>query len=257
MTFGRHLRELWELRKGLVASVCLALLAAGWTVGKVRMFPPGLTLRSLQIAAASTSVLVDAPQSAVDNIDVNAVNIQAMSNRALLVGNVMGSLPVRSYILRRAGLPASAVLQIEVPLTPDFPRELSTTGSKSVSDLIKSPEEYRLDIQANPTVPILDISTEAPTPAQAARIANGAVAGMQDYLRDLGRREHIPADQQVTLHQLGSARGGVVNRGVSAQAAVLAFAIVFCLSAAATLWLARVREGFSQRAVRGALRIGP
>jgi len=250
MTLGRHLRELWELRKGLIASLCIALLAAGWAVGKVELFPPGLSLRSIQIAAADTSVLVDAPQSAVDNIEVNAVNIQAMTNRALLVGNVMGSLPVRSYIMRRARLPAGALLQVAVPLTADFPRELSTTGSKSVTDLLKSPEEYRLDIQANPTVPVLDISSEAPTPQEAARIANAAVAGMQDYLRDLAHREHIPADQQVTLHQLGSAHGGVVNPGAGMEMALLAFTVVFVLSATATLWLERARQGWRQQAAR-------
>jgi len=250
MTLGRHLRELWELRKGLIISACIALLAAAWAVGKISLLPPGLKLRTLEIAAANTTVLVDAPQSAVDNIQVNTVNIQAMTNRALLVGNVMGSLPVRAYIMRRAGLPPGAVLKVATPLTPDFPRELSTTGTKSTTDILKSPHEYRLDIQANPTVPVLNLSAEAPTPAQAARIADGAVQGMKDYLHDLAIRESIPPSQQVSLQELGAAHGGVINPGVSLELAALVFAIVFTAAAATTLWLARVREGWNGRAMR-------
>jgi hypothetical protein len=250
MTLGRHLRELWQLRKGLVISLCLALLAAGWAVGKVSLFPPGLKMRTLEISAASTTVLVDAPQSSVANLSVNTVDIQAMTNKALLVGNVMGSEPVRSYIMRRAGLPAGTFLEIATPVTPDFPRELSTTGDKKTTDILKSPNEYRLNIQANPTVPVLDLDAEAPTPAAAARIANGAVQGMRDYLHAVAAQDNIPAGRQVTLEQLGTAKGGVVNPGVGVETATLAFLLVFVASAATTLWLARVRKGWNREAAR-------
>lgn len=248
MTLGRHLRELWHLRLGLVISVCLALLAAGWSVGKISLFPPGVTGRTLEISAASTTVLVDAPQSAVLNIATNTVDLEAMTNKALLVGNVMGSQPVRSYIMRRAQLPPGAYLQVATPVTPNFPRELSTTGTKKTTDILRSPNEYRLDIQANPTVPVLNLDAEAPTPAEAARIANGAVAGMRDYLRSVAARENIPSNRQVTLQQLGAANGGVINPGVSIETATLAFTVVFLASAATTLWLARFRRGWNAEA---------
>ena len=255
MTLGRHLRELSQLRTGLLVSLCLALLAATWSVGKISLFPPGLKTRSLAISAASTKVLVDAPQSAVADVAVNTVDIQAMTNKALVVGNVMGSEPVRSYILRRAQLPTDAYVQITSPVTPDFPRELSITGTKSTTDILKSPHEYRLDIEANPTIPELDLYAEAPTPAEAARIANGAVEGMQDYLRTLAGQQHVPAEEQVTLRQLGTAKGGVVDPGVNAQLASLTFILVFVASGAVTLWLARVREGWNrERALHEQLR---
>jgi hypothetical protein len=248
MTLGRHLRELWQLKKGLAISLCLALLAAGWSVGKISVFPPGLHMRTLEISAASTTVLVDAPQSVIADIAVNAVDIQGMTNRALLLGNVMGSNPVRSYIMRRAQMPPGTFLQVASPVTPNFPRELSTDGSKKTTDILKSPNEYRLDIQANPTVPVLELDAEAPTPAAAARIANGAVEGMRDYLRAVGAQEHIRLAHQVTLKQLGTAKGGVINPGVSVELATLAFLLVFLASAATTLWLARVRQGWNTEA---------
>jgi hypothetical protein len=250
MSLGRHLRELWDHRTGFIISLLLGLLAAGWSVSKVHLFPPSVNPRTLEIAAANTTVLVDAPKSAILSTTVNTVNIEAMTNRALLVANVMGSAPVRSYIMRRAQLPPGAVLEVASPVTPDFPRQLSTSGKKSPKDLLKSPNEYRLDIQANPTVPVLDVDAEAPTPGAAARLANGAVEGMKDYLHDLGLSERIPAAQQVTLQQLGTAQGGVINPGISIELALLAFGLVFLASAATTLWLARVRLGWRRQGGR-------
>ena len=53
-----------------------------------------------------------------------------MTNRGVLIGNVMASEPVRQYISKRAGVPAE-VLQVASPVTPDFPRPLATSGKKS------------------------------------------------------------------------------------------------------------------------------
>jgi hypothetical protein len=250
MTLGRHLRELWNLRKGLAISLCVALLAAGWSVGKISLFPPGLKMRSLEIAAASTTALVDAPKSAILDLQVNTSNLEAMTNRALLIGNMMASPPVHSYIVRRAGLPAGAVLNIISPVTPNFPRQLTTSGKKSPTDILKSPNQYRLLIQANPTVPVLELDATAPSAKAAAQLVNGAVEGTQDYLRGLGSQEEIPPQDQVTLKQLGTAHGGIINPGVSLETAALSFFLVFTASAATTLWLARVRKGWKGAARR-------
>ena len=125
MTLGRHLHDLWRLRKGLVISLCLALLAAGYGAGKLSLFPPGVKARPFTIAAASTSVLVDAPESALSLV-VNTQNIEAITNKALLVGNVMASPPVMTYIMRRAQLPASTDLQVVSPVTLNYPRQLTS-----------------------------------------------------------------------------------------------------------------------------------
>src|ERR1700742_346256 len=98
MQLGRHLRELWGHRTGLIVSLVLALLAAVWSVGKVSLFPPGVKPRVVTIAAANTRALVDAPKSAVLDMNVSTVNLQSMTNRGVLVGNVMASEPVRQYI---------------------------------------------------------------------------------------------------------------------------------------------------------------
>jgi hypothetical protein len=249
MQLGTHLRELWQLRIGLVASVVIALFAALWSVGQVGLFPPSVEPRALEIAAASTSVLVDTPKSTVLDLSVNTYDFRGFTNRSLLVGNIMASAPVRGYIARRAHVPAD-ILQVASPVTPDFPRQLASSGEKHSSDILKSPDEYRLSIQANPTVPVVDVYAEAPTAEAAQQLANGAVDGMKDYLRDLGATQQVPAKEQIHLEQLGRAKGGVIDPGISLKVALLSFLLVFAACSVATLFLARVRRGWVAEAKR-------
>jgi hypothetical protein len=249
MQLGRHLRELWRLRIGLVASVLLAVFAGLWSVGRVSLIPPSVQPRALETAAASTRVLVDAPRSTVLDLSVDTYNFQAITNRALLVGNVMASEPVQRYIGRRARV-SPDVLQVASPVTPDFPRPLASSGKRSSRDILKSPDEYRLSIQVNPTAPVLDVYAEAPTAEAAELLANGAVDGMKDYLRDLGTTQGVPLERQVRLEQLGRAKGGVINQGVRVKLAVLSFLLVFAACSLTVLFIGRVRRGWAVEAER-------
>jgi hypothetical protein len=249
MALGRHLRELWRFRVGLAASITLALFAALWSIGQVGLFPPSIKSRKLEIAAASTRVLVDTPKSAILDLSVSTYDFRAYTNRSLLVGNIMASPPVRRYIARRAHVPVE-VLQVASPVTPDFPRPLASDGEKHSSDILKSPDQYRLSVQVNPTVPVVDVYAEAPTAEAAQQLANGAVDGMKDYLADLGASQSIPPYEQVHLQQLGRAKGAVIDPGIRTKVALLTFFLVFAASSVAVLALARVRTGWILEARR-------
>ena len=251
MQLGAHLLELWRLRIGLIVCVLVALLAAAWSVDRIGLFPPSLKPRDLETAAASTRVLVDAPSSTVLDLSTDAYNFESLTNRALLVGNVMASEPVREYIGRRAKV-SPDVLQVASPITPEFPRPLASSGKKSTRDILKSPDEYRLSIQVNPTAPVLDVYAQAPTAAAAEHLANGAVDGMKDYLRDLSEAQSVPLSRQVRLEQLGRAEGAVINKGVGVKVALLSFVLVFAAASVLLLFLSRVRQGWNAAARREA-----
>jgi hypothetical protein len=246
MNLGMHLNELWRTRKGAALCLALATFAALSAAYKVSLFPPGLHSRSLDIASASTRVLVDTPRSTVLDLRQGTSDFQSMTNRAVLLGNVMASLPVREYIARRSHVPGE-LITATTPLTRDFPRPVADAeNQKQTSDLLKSTDEYRLNIQANPTVPVLDVYAQAPTKQSAEALANAAVDGLKDYLGDVARIQGIGEAQQVRLSQLGRARGGVINGGVRIQAAVLAFLFAFGVSSAAVIFVSRVRRGWQQ-----------
>jgi hypothetical protein len=249
MRFGMHLRELTRQRFGFALSLLLATFVALSAGYRVSLFPPSLAQRSVDIATASTQVLVDTPRPAVLDMRAGTADFKSMSNRAVLIGNVMASLPVREYIARRAHVPAE-LIKAQTPLTPDFPRAIAgTENQKRTSDILRSTDEYRLNIQANPTVPVVDVYAQAPTPEAAASLANAAVDGMHDYLAAVARVQAVRDRNQVRLEQLGRASGHVINGGARLQLVLLAFVFSFALFAATVLFIGRVRVGWRRAAV--------
>lgn len=248
MEFGRHLRELSRQRLALAMCVALAAIAALSVSYKVSLLPPSLEPRSLEMASATTEMLVDGPMSTVLDLRQGAGDIEEMTNRAVLIGNVMVSEPVLAFIGRRAGIPPSAI-RGQAPLTPDFPRPLSGDNrDPETADLLRSTDQHRLNIQTNPAVPFIEIFAQAPTAKAAQTLANASVDGLRDYLAHVARRQGTPPDAQVTLTQLGRARGTVVNGGIRSQLAILAFFVVLSLATATAVFVERVRRGWRDAA---------
>jgi hypothetical protein len=242
MGFGMHLRELWRLRLGVVVAALVAVVGSLWSLYEISVLPPNLKPRSLETAAASTRVVVDTPRSMVLDLRQGTYDFASMRNRAILIGNVMASRTVREYVARKIRVPAGA-LQVTAPRTPEEPRPRAEAGQqKRATDILKSNEEYRLDIQTNATVPILDIHAQAPTAGSAQQLANAAIEGTREYLGQLASTQ--PAGERVELRQLGRARGTVLNQGVGLSVAFLTFILIFAVSCAAVMALARIRRGW-------------
>ena len=168
-----------------------------------------------------------------------------LSQRAVILGNVMASPPVRDFIGRRVGVPGDEI-SATGPVTPDQPNVIATAETAPhTTDILKRPNEYRLSIQANPTVPVLDIYAEAPDDAAAKKLASGAVSGLRDYLDLVARQRGTPGSEQVVLQQLGPVRGGVINSGAGLTMALVVFLLIFTVCAAAVLCVARIRRGWA------------
>jgi hypothetical protein len=244
MELGRHLRELSRLRFGVAICVLIATFAALSVSYKISLLPPHVHQRSLEMAAASTEVLVDTPTSVVLDLRQDTSDVGSLTNRAVLIGNVMASAPVRAYIGHRAGVPGEDI-RATTPRTPNAPRPFETPeNKKKAADLLASTDQYRLNIEANPTVPVLKIYAQAPSALAAGELANASVDGLRDYLAQVARSQRIPPSKRVRIEQFGRARGTVVNGGVSLQATTIAFVFFFAVSAAAAIFVSRVRRGF-------------
>ena len=109
MNFGARLRMLWTMRGWIVVCVLLAFLAAVWSVARISLAPPKVTSRSLEMATASTQVVSDTPRSILVDIRQDTYGLDALTNRAILLGNVMASPPVRTAIAARAGVPVAVL----------------------------------------------------------------------------------------------------------------------------------------------------
>jgi hypothetical protein len=252
---GMRMRTLWRLRRGVFVCAVLALLVAVWCVAKVSLFPPGLTPRALEMATASTQVVVDTPRSTL--LDLRQDNyLETLTNRAVLLGNVMAIGKVRAEIARRARIPAEA-LEVTPPLTQKQPRALAAFGNKRrTTDILQLNDQYRLKIHVNPTVPVLYLYSQTPTTGSAEALANAAVDAMRGYLRRLAQSRGTPETERIRVAQLGQARGEVINGGVEWQVAFLAFLMTLAASCATLIFVSRVKDGWrlaawSERASAG------
>jgi hypothetical protein len=246
---GRRIWTLWRLRAYVLVCLLVATLAAVWSVADISLSPFQLKSRALEMATGTTHVVVDTPRSSVLDLRQNTYSFEALTQRAVLLGNVMANGPVREDIARRAGVPVDQ-LQVSAPLTPKVPRAAAgAENQKHTSDLLKSTDQYRLSIEANPTVPVLDIYSQAPTTEEATVLANSAVDGLHEYLQTLAGSQQIPAKDQIQLLQLGRARGVVINTSVDWQAALVAFVLTFSFACATVIVFSRVGRGLQQAAL--------
>ena len=248
MAFGNRLWRLWQLRTAVVGCLLLSIFAAVWSLNKVTLLPPSVSPRSIEMATASTHLVVDTPESAILDLRQDTYGLEGLTNRAVLLGNVIANGRVRESIARSAGIDAS-VLRVTPPLTPEEPQARADSGEeKHIGDILKSNDQYRLSIVANPTVPVLDIYSQAPTAATAEKLADGAVSGLKAYVGELAAEESTPDSKQIRLIQLGRARGAVINEGMTWQVALVAFLITFGASSTSVLFLSRVRKGWRHAA---------
>jgi hypothetical protein len=249
MQVGRYMRELWVQKFGLIAALILASAAAiGLNYNVTSVFPPRLESKSLEIASATTQVVVDTKRPAIVDLRQNTYDFQALDNRALLLGNVMASPPVRDFVAKEVGISPEAI-RIDAPVTPEQPRVVADGAHQpKTSDILRSPDEYRISIQANPTVPVLNIYAVAPDVSTAENLADAAVKGLRRYLVSVADTRGTPPRDAVALNQLGPAKGGDVDPSSSLQLAIVAFVLVFLGVCLLAIFLARIRSGWRETA---------
>jgi hypothetical protein len=246
---GIRLRKLWHLKLGVVVSFALALLAGVWSIEKISLSPPGLTPRSLEMATASTHILVDTETSALVDLRQDTYSVEGLNNRVVVLGNIIASPEVQEKIARRANVPAER-LRIQAPLTSQAPAPpVDSENARRTSDIFKSTDQYLIDLKANPSVPMLDIYAQTPSAESAAALANAAVDELNAYLEKVMARQTTPLRYQIRPVQLGRATGVVINEGARWQLAFLAFVLTLAISCATVIFLARVRAGWRQAAL--------
>ena len=248
MGFGKRLHTLWRLKAGVIACVALAGLVSVWSIYKISLSPPALSARSWDMATASSHVVIDTPNSALLDLRQNTYDLQSLTNRGVLLGNVVASAPVRQAIAARAHVPVE-LLEIDAPLTPAQPRPASGEGGDpKTSDIAKSTNQYRLNIEAAPTVPLLDFVAQAPTAASAAAIANAAVAELKAYIARLAVTQQTPTAEQIHVVELGKAKGTVINASIHWQVPLVAFLLTLGASCASLIFFTRVGRGWQAAA---------
>src|SRR5215218_2741470 len=169
------------------------------------------TSGNLQIAAATTHVMVDVPDVPVVERLALTQDLTALQKRAELYARLIVTPPVVDHIARRAGLPPGKISAV-TRTTADVPIPLVEPGSEERASQIEgSRAPYRLEVQSSPAEPTFTIYAAAPTTAEALELADSAVLGVGDYLRELAAGQGASERRAPVLRQLGAARGGLTN----------------------------------------------
>ena len=224
----------------LLVSTVVGLVAAAINMGAISVPTSDRATTDLRVAAATSHVMLDMPDRSIVDRRAQAQELATLIKRAELMGRAMITPPVLADIGKRAGLPADAISGI-ARTTASVPIALTEPGSEQRADeIVEAKAPYRLEIQARPTSPILDVYALAPSVDEAIRLANAATLGLRDYLESLAHKQDFPADQLVELRQLGPARGASINGKTPLLITVLSFFTGFGLTCLTLLGLMRL-----------------
>ncbi len=220
-------------RRRLLALVALsavvAIVCAVVNSGIVGGFPPKLRLHNLQVAVATSHVYTDLPGETpllpFRRADPPE-DLQTMIKRTELLGRIMVTAPVLDLIAERCDVPPGQVSGLG-RTTVSAPSALTEPDSeKRAADIEASRAPYRVEVQSRPTMPVIDVFTQAPSLAAATCIADAAPRALSGYLTTLALADNSPY-QVMRLKPLGPARGGIANGGATIMVAFLTFLTVF------------------------------
>jgi hypothetical protein len=237
MELALALHRLWERRGWLAVGLVIAvgLGAAGMVAFRAQLY-----------SAASTQMVVDAPKSALGNMQTSLV---PFTNRAVVFARLMVSPQALEYIGQAASVPGSEI-SAQGPAEIGAPQATHTPSATVDGKLVVPAAKYVLRFDQNPQLPTVDVYAQAPTTKQAVALADGAATGFAKYLDVLDRETNVPDSQRVQIRQLGGAQGGVVNQRSGREIGVLLTMMVFFAWCFGMLFMIRLRANL--RMSRGA-----
>ena len=233
----------------LVISAAVATFFALWSIFTISLQPPGVEARHVQIAAATTNIMVDAERSWLLDPKAGQPDFESLVRRANILGNLIATPRVRERIAQRLGISADDIATMPRITSNVTETMLVPNLEMRVNQIAQSEDDYRLDIQPDPNRPVLTIYAQAPSVAESVRLADATVASLQDELTALTSSEHVDHRWQVRMEQLGPPRGAVINSGIEPQIVVLTFLFAFCVCAGGILAVVHTRRQW--KATRG------
>lgn len=232
MALVETIRQLWQ-RKLLVGLV-LALAVAAAIFSAYRVTSSGLESRSLAVAAASSQILVDSPDSTlVQGAELGT--FEALATRAKIYGQYLASLDARQEIAKQAGVPARSIATSGPFSSATGQTAYSSQSSEErAGELLQEGAQNRLVFTAQEGVPILTVDAQSASSETAIALAGASFKTLENYVKGL-EADGKPVRQGVTVRELGAPEGGTLGGSNNMILMVLAFLLVLGLGCAAIL----------------------
>jgi hypothetical protein len=236
-----HLREVWQHKIGLATVVVIALLVAARVYGFGLLPPSGLKTAE---GEANVRVLVDTPESTTVDLRQATYDLVELNNRAKLVGNAIGTGEVRQMIGEKMGV-SPGEISLQTPLTTEYAERDGVVAEPTTA--------YRLDVQADPTVPVIDVVGAAPTEDEARALVTATTNALIAYIVALPKGEDGAREVRLVPRPLGQVESRPLTQPGKAVSALLAFLVILTIGSATVVFVSRQRREYrrASEAMRG------
>jgi hypothetical protein len=226
VTFISALRELWK-RKVLVAiSVVIALAFAILAVYQVS--GTSISKRGSTEAHGSSEILIDSARSPIAG---SKRDISGLISRAGVFARLMAGGDVVAQIAEDAGLdPEQIAVAGPSPLPGEAPGMTEAEAALP----------YGLTFAEVPELPIVSVTTRAPTVKEAAALAEAAPEALRGVIRSVQEQQATPAKEKVEVRVLGPPQAKLSDSGPGNKMAAAIFFVVLAFEIGLILGIPRL-----------------
>jgi hypothetical protein len=211
----------------------VAVLVAAVVVYDVGVAPPSLAKKDHAEAQGEIEILIDSNRSPIADV---GRDLEPLTARAGVFARYIAGGNVIKRIAQTTGIPAK---EIEVAGPTPLPGEAIgvPTGPLKL-------QPYGIEIAQRDELPIVNVSTRAPTVREAQALAAATPDAIRVIVGAIQEKQRIPVKKRVTFRVLGPAQADLATEALGAKAAIGIFLLVFGLGLLLILGLPRLVEAW-------------
>jgi hypothetical protein len=197
---------LWARRRLVGVGLLLSILIGASIAYNVSLgLPPKLHSRQHLIGQAVTQVLIDTPTSQV--VHLGSQNDATLYEQATLLADLMASAPVQEALARDLRIPVAALKVTPPPSSIVQPIRASplALAGENVSAVTAT---WKFAIAVDPSLPIISLSAQAPTPRGALRLVSDAIAILRERLDAVAVSQHVPDSERLVVNAIDPPSAG-------------------------------------------------
>lgn len=212
------LKELWRRRALVIASFVAAAAIAILAVFQVSLAPPAISKKARVDAQGSIEILVDSARSPIAD---SRRDLTGLTARAGVFARLMAGGNVVARIAKTTDIP---VKQIDVAGPVPFPGEVP--GAEQATLQL---HPYGIAVTQTEALPIVKVTTRAPTVQEAQALAAAAPAAIREVVRSVQAQQGTPPEKRIEFRVLGPALAGITDDALGKKVALVLFIFFFSI----------------------------